>query len=287
MRTRGSWGARPGIGNSPRLCPSCRAASVPACAVSERQDCIMVIYRGSWPPGGDGRSPPNRANGSFPPRPGEPHGSSMPPSKPPGRFVPPSDPYYRGPANGHPSNPPPPRNGHNPPPPYGPYRAPMGPLGGTAGYLRDSDLQAPNPGRRPPSSGSIYAPRRHSESYPPNGFVPRGPAEPRHHGPPASPPRGRGDQPVPPPPPRYPQEVTKERPAHQPNSPPAARLGNGAASGRRSFTPVQDYLAGTDVATDRPRGESARPAGYLRESDLQAPSSHNNVLPANPLPLGE
>jgi len=64
-------------------------------------------------------------------------------------------------------------------------------------------------------------------------------------------------------------------------------LGNGAASGRRSFTPVQDYLAGTDVATDRPRGESARPAGYLRESDLQAPSSHNNVLPANPLPLGE
>jgi UPF0755 protein len=321
----------------------------------------MAMYRGSGPPGGNGRGQ-SRANGAYPPMPSGPyHGPAMPPGMPPSRFTPPSDPYYRGgPIQGrhnsqYPSDLPPfARNGSGPYPPYGPYRPPIAPPptgpgrwsppvgpvngghmngghmnGGHTNGSRMNGSQMNGHGQHlggPPGAPPV---RRYSESYPPNGYIPggygpnnyapKGRTESRPYGPPGALPnaaRGTEDAPygpqpranihyAPAAPSRYGQDAANDRPSPRPNLPPAGRLGNAAgangheapANGRRSFTPVQDYLAGTDIVADHPRASAPKTPAYnhdsrLQESHLQAshlqnPHLNGHVMPANPLPLGE
>jgi UPF0755 protein len=173
----------------------------------------------------------------------------------------------------------------------------------------------------------------------PDSYAPRGRAESRSYGPLGTPPiAGRGaddaaygSQPhanvhyPPVTPSRYAADVPTDRSPARPSLPPAARLGNGAASkghdaptnNRRSFTPVQDYLAGTDIVADRSRSGARQAPVFnqnlqssqnshlqdLRVQDSRSQDSHlhdsrlhdshlqsphlNHVMPANPLPLAE
>jgi UPF0755 protein len=260
----------------------------------------------------------------------------MPPPMP-GRFVPPGDPYHRGgpngqghqnghlqnghspnghPHNGHPHNgqqhngyppnpPPQSRNGAGRFPPYG-YRPPAAPPpppapNGARGHWPPPAGPVNGQANGQINGGSSYpqSVRRYSESYPPHGYAPKSQAEPRSYVPsrpsaPHTPPRSAPDLPS------------------RPNTPPAARPSSGQnpneydGPSRRSFTPVQDYLAGADVIGDRARsgagkaapGQHSRSQGphshdsQLQESRVQDPyrrDAHLNghAMPSNPLPLAD
>jgi len=294
----------------------------------------MAMYRGSWPPGGNGQGQ-GRANGAYPPMPGAPYaGPGAPPAMPPQRFTPPGDPYFRGnqgpagPArnygnghNGYPTNAPAyGRNGSGGYPPYGPYRAPVAPpsMGSHGRYQppgNGGDVNGHLQHEGPPYPAPV---RRYSETYAPNGYLPnqhgpntyapKGRPEPRPYGQagqPANGTRGSDNGRARPhgnvhyahaAPPHYGAETPVDRPPFRPNLPPAPRLDNGttanehtSANGRRSFTPVQDYLAGTDIVAERPRAGAAQTysESHLHDSRSQNARPNGHVMPANPLPLGE
>jgi UPF0755 protein len=193
---------------------------------------------------------------------------------------------------------------------------------------------APEPSNHP----STPPVRRSGKGYTPQSYIPRGYAEARPFEPPLGPTpyRGRGTDDghdvrpslddgratrlpaddgraarprgnVHYPPSRtsrYAPEAPNDPPP-QPNRPSAPRIGNGAphrpdpaVNGRRSFTPIQDYLArGADIIADRLRTDAPQPSGYAQDarftesplsgSDLRESRLNGRVVLTNPLPLGD
>lgn len=258
----------------------------------------MATYRGSWPPTGRGR-PPSRTSSAFPPTPSEPYGSP-PPEAPPSRSVPPGDSYNRGakgPARpfGNNSISPPPTRNFDPIQPRHPGPSYRGPEPKGAGW----PPAAGSANGHPPQGNPDTPPwRRNGNGYTPHMFAPKGYGEGRPIAPKVrtdsgplpyrnrtdDSPRARppGNVHYPPPrPSRYaPQAPADPSPKPPRSSPP--RFGNppppkgpeAPANGRRSFTPIQDYLAGSDVVADRGRINTPQSSGY-------AEGSHFNDSRAN------
>lgn len=304
----------------------------------------MSTYKGSWPPTGRWR-PPGRANGPHPPIPPEPYGEP-PPEVPPSRFAPPDDIYNRGPKRGAygPARP----FGSNSPPSTTRNFGPMPPRPPVPSYRGPESVGA---GGWPPAAGSANGrtsqrpksnpdtppqARRNGHGYTPQSFAPKGygdvrpiaskspmnaaPLPHRNHStddssrahPPGNvhypPPRSsRYAPPAPPePPPPRPHRSPPPRfvnpPAKGPDAP---------ANGRRSFTPIQDYLARSDVVAGRTRINGPQSSGYAEDShfsDLRSNASESrssvseprfngsavqeshvngHVGLSNPLPLGD
>jgi UPF0755 protein len=310
----------------------------------------MATYRGSWPPTGRGR-PPGRANGAHPPMPPEPYGDPpMSSEAPPSRFAAPGDTYNRGPKrgahgptrpfstnNGYSIDPPPKRNFSPIPqrPPGPPYRGPES--NGAGGW--SSSAGSANGRSWPPKTKPVDLPppvRRSGNGYTPQSFAPKGYGDARPIAPkvPADaaplPYRNRspdgssrarppGNVHFPPPrPSRYASQAPAEPPPPKPNRSAPPRFGNppvlGAdapANGRRTFTPIEDYLARSDIVADRTRVPTPEPSGHAEDShfsdsrskatetrssfseprfngsDVQESHFNGHVGLSNPLPLGD
>ncbi len=265
----------------------------------------MSMNSGNRPPGNGAW---NRPHGPYPPMPGN---SSLG-APPPPRFIagPPTGPHGRVPgpgtsfngANSYPPAPPPyPRNGSpypprqvgpapSAPPPY--QQPPFPPVNGAP--RRWSMQAAPVHARNGHPDHSIYAPpaRRYPSAAPPNGYTAR-----PHQGPPGVPPvNGYYDPPQRPHnAPANPIERVRTDLQQRPSYLPPSNGRSAPSNAKRAFTPVQDYLAGTDLVSPPSRTPAVAPqsnapavvTGFTQDLRANGARVDGLDLTRNPLPLGE